>query len=206
MHRWWADDLSRALAERSVRHGAAIRRGQLTIAPVHSSLRDSRSASALEMISVLTHEIDRAAKDGYPCVRIAADMCWATRPLAAAEQLVAFENVAAQVYYDSPLLRICRQYSPSGVRVAGELDYRQQQELEHALGESLRLDRNMHLNLRDLSYIDVACASLIVRAARRLPGSRHIIITCRGVVRTVLDLVGANSAPRIRVTLAHGHA
>ncbi len=237
------DDLSGSLAERSVRHGAAIRRGQLIIAPVHSSLLEGGSASAPEMISVLTYEIDRAAKDGYPGVRIAADMCWATQPVAAAEQLVAFEKaaahlfadgrlclicqydrdrfdavtlafaaeshpkaVAAQVYYDSPLLRICRQYSPSGVRVAGELDYRQQKELEHALGESLRLDRNMHLNLRDLAYIDAACASLIVRTARRLPASRRMIITCRGVVRTVLDLVGANSAPQIRVTLAHGHA
>jgi anti-anti-sigma regulatory factor len=244
----WTDsiaphDLARALAERSVRHGAAIRRGQLTIAPVHSALLDTGSANAAEMISVLTHEIDRAAKDGYRGVRIAADMCWATQPLAGADQLVAFENaaahlfadgrlclvcqydrdrfdavtlafaaeshpkaVAAQVYYESPLLRICRQYSPSGVRVAGELDYRQQQELEHALGESLRLDRNMNLNLRDLAYIDAACASLIVRAARRLPASRRMIITCRGVVGTVLDLVGANSAPEIRVTLAHGHA
>jgi anti-anti-sigma regulatory factor len=235
------DDLARALAERSVRHGAAIRRGQLTIATVHSSLLDSGSASAAEMISVLTHEIDQAARAGYPGVRIAADMCWATQPLAG-DQLVAFENaaahlfadgrlclicqydrdrfdavtlafaaeshpkaVAAQVYYESPLLRICRQYSPSGVRVAGELDYRQQQDFEHALGESLRLDRTMHLNLRDLAYIDAACASLIVRAGRRLPASRRMIITCRHVVGTVLDLVGANSAPQIRVTLAHGH-
>jgi anti-anti-sigma regulatory factor len=115
------------------------------------------------------------------------------------------------VYDDSPLRRICRQYSPTGVRVAGELDYRQQQEFENALGESLRLDRTMHLNLRDLNlrdlaYIDAACAPLIVRAARRLPASRSMIIIGQGVARTVLDLVGANSAPQLRVTLAHGHA
>ena len=112
--------------------------------------------------------------------------------------------------YD-PLLRICRQYSPTGVRVAAELDYRQQQEFEHALDESLRLDRTMHLNLRDLNvrdlaYIDAACASSIVRGAQRPPASRCMIMICQGVARTVLDLVGANSAPQLRVTLAHGHA
>src|SRR5688572_527688 len=114
-------------------------------------------------------------------------MCWATRPLAAAEELLAFETkvaelfatgrlclicqydrdrfdavtlafaakahpkaVAAQVYFEHPLLRICRQYSPSGVKIAGELDYRHQDVLEQALAESMRLDRHMHINLTGL--------------------------------------------------------
>lgn len=114
------------------------------------------------------------------------------------------------------LVRACREYSPTGVRVAAELDYRQQQEFEHALDESLRLDRTMHLNvrdlnlrdlnLRDLAYIGAAGAALIVLAVRRLPASRCMIMTGQGVARTVLDLVGANSASQLRVTLAHGHA
>jgi hypothetical protein len=237
------DDLARAFAERSVRHGAALRRGRLTIAPVQSALLDGGHASATEMVSALGHEVDRAARDGFPGVRITVDMCWATRPLAAADQLVAFETaaaklfndgrlclicqydrdrfdavtlafateshpkaVAAQVYYESPLLRICRQYSPGGVRVAGELDYRQQEEFEHALGESLRLDRHVHINLRDLTYIDATCANMIVQAARKLSASRRMTVTCQGLVGTVLDLVSANSTPRMRVTLVHGYA
>jgi anti-anti-sigma factor len=237
------DEMARALADRSVRHGAATRRGQLSIAPVQTALLDGGGASVKEMISVLTTEVDRAARDGYTGVRITADMCWAARPLAAAGQLVAFETaaadlfadgrlclicqydrdrfdavtlafaaeshpkaVAAQVYYESPLLRICRQYSPAGVRVAGELDYRQQEEFEHALSESLRLDRHMYVNLRDLTYIDAACAALLVQAALRLAPSRRMSIVCRDLVATVLDLVGANTAPRMRVTTVHGHA
>ena len=32
-------------------------------------------------------------------------------------------SVAAATYHAGPLLRICRQYAPPGIRIAGELDY-----------------------------------------------------------------------------------
>lgn len=109
------------------------------------------------------------------------------------------KTVAAQVYHDGPLLRICRQYSPPGVRVAGELDYRQQPVLEQALAESRRLDRHMTVNLNALSYIDAACAAAIVHAATRLPASRRMTVTCQGLAAKMLDLVGGRDAPRLRV-------
>jgi anti-anti-sigma regulatory factor len=167
-------------------------------------------------------------------------MGWATRPLAAADELLAFETdvaglfadgrlclicqydrdrfdavtlafaakahpkvVAAQVYHEHPLLRICRQYSPPGVKVAGELDYRHHDVLEQALGESMRLDRHPHVNLTGLDYIDGTCAGVIVATALRLPASRRMTVTCRRSVATVLDLVGAGSAARLRVQRAH---
>lgn len=113
------------------------------------------------------------------------------------------KTVAAQVYHDEPVLRICRQYSPPGVRVAGELDYRHQAVLEKALAESRRLDRHMTVNLNALSYIDAACATTIVQAAMRLPASRRMTVTCHGLVAKMLDLVGGRDAPRIRVVPGH---
>ncbi|GAA4470621.1 hypothetical protein GCM10023170_087760 [Phytohabitans houttuyneae] len=109
------------------------------------------------------------------------------------------KTVAAQVYHDGPLLRICRQYSPTGVRVAGELDFRHQAVLEKALAESRRLDRHMSVNLSALSYIDAACATAIVQAAMRLPASRRMTVTCQGLVAKMLDLVGGRDTPRLRV-------
>jgi anti-anti-sigma regulatory factor len=109
------------------------------------------------------------------------------------------KTVAAQVYFESVLLRICRQYSPAGVRIAGELDYRQRDVLEQAIAESRRLDRHMHINLADLDYIDAACAAVIAGTGIRLPGSRRMTITCRSLVAKVLHLVGVNTAPRVRV-------
>jgi len=235
------DRLATELARRSVRGGAAMRRGQLSIASATESLLGRPDGGgAPRMVQVLANELDRTSREGFAGLRVTADMCWATRPSSAAEQLVAFETqvaelfvdgrlclicqydrdrfdavtlaftatahtktVAAQVYHESALLRICRQYSPPGVRIAGELDYRQQDVLEQSLAESRRLDRHMHVNLAGLQYIDAACAATIVGTADRLPASRRMSLTCRSVVATVLDLVGARNAPRLRVLQAN---
>jgi ABC-type transporter Mla MlaB component len=235
------DRLTAEFAARSVRGGAAVRRGQLSIASTEASLAGRAGADASTMVQALAGELDRASREGYPGLRVTADMCWATRPAATTQQLVAFETqvadlfsdgrlcvicqydrdrfdavtlafattvhtttVAAQTYHDTAVLRICRQYSPPGVRIAGELDYRQQDVLEQALAESQRLDRHIHVNLAGLDYIDGACAATIVHTATRLPASRRMTVTCRGLVATVLDLAGARNAPRLRVQ--HSHA
>jgi hypothetical protein len=236
----WTDDLSPEglageLARRSVRPRAALRRGQLTVAAAAEFLRGTGAA----MVERLAGEVERAGREGYPGLRVTADMCWATRPLARADELLGFETsvaglfadgrlclicqydrdrfdavtlafaakahpktLAAQVYHEGVLLRICRQYSPPGVRVAGELDFRHRDVFEQALAESVRLDRHIHVNLAGLDYIDGACAAVVVQAAFRLPASRRMTVTCRRLVATVLDLVGAASTPRLRVLRA----
>jgi anti-anti-sigma regulatory factor len=231
--------LAEQLADRSVRPGAALKRGQLRIGPA-SGVKADTSVTAAGMIAELVSEVAAAGREGYRGLRVTADMGWATRPSVDADELVAFEHevaglfgdgrlclicqydrdrfdavtlafaakahpktVAALVYYEHALLRICRQYSPPGVRIAGQLDYQHHAELEHALAESMRLDRHMHLNLSGLEYIDGACAGLIVATATRLPPSRRMTVTCRRAIATVLGLVGANDTPRLRVEGAH---
>ncbi len=229
------DDLAHQLAARSVRPGAALKRGQLRI-DTTSGERLGSPVTAAGMIDVLTAEVKATEREGHRGLRVTADMGWATRPSVAADELITFEQavaelftdtrlclvcqydrdrfdavtlafaakthpktVAAQVYYEDAILRICRQYSPPGVRVAGQLDYRHRDELDQALGESLRLDRHMHVNLAQLEYIDGACAGAIVATAARLPASRRMTVTCRRAVLTVLFLVGASDVPQLRV-------
>jgi anti-anti-sigma regulatory factor len=230
------DALAGQLATRSVRPGAALRRGQLRIAPVSESLLGGGAVDAMAMLEVLADEVDTARREGYRGLRVTADMHWATRPSAAADELVTFETeaaglfgngrlclicqydrdrfdavtlafaakahpktLAAQVYLEHPLLRVCRQYSPPGIRVAGQLDYRHRDVLEQALAESLRLDRHLQVNLAGLEYIDGACAGLIVATATRLSASRRMTVICRRSVATVFALVGASAAGRLRV-------
>jgi len=234
------DTLAGQLAARSVRPRAALRRGQLRLASVTGSLLGAGQVRAADMVSVLAREVEAAGREGYRGLRVTADMAWASRPLAAADQLQRFETevaalfgdgrlclicqydrdrfdavtlafaakthpktIAAQVYLEHPLLRVCRQYSPPGIRIAGELDFAHRDILEQALTESLRLDGHPHLNLAALDYLDGACAAVIVAAATRLAASRRITVVCRRRVATVLDLVGANATPRLRVHLAH---
>lgn len=235
-----AEELAGQLAARAVRPGAALRRGQLRIVPVSVALLGGATVTAPAMVEILAGEVELAGAEGYPGLRVTADMAWATRPQTAAAELVAFESgvaglfgdgrlclicqydrdrfdavtlafavdahavtVAAQVYHEHPLLRVCRQYSPPGVRIAGALDYRHAEVLQQALSESVRLDRHMHLNLAGLDYLDGACAGVIVATAARLPASRRMTIRCRRAVATVLGLLGANAVPGLRVEATH---
>jgi anti-anti-sigma factor len=244
----WSDELApdaltKELAARSVRPGAALRRGQLSIAAAGESPIVRAAVGAESMVELLSDELGRAENQGYAGLRVTLDMCCMTRPTAAADQLIGFETdvaplfadgrlcmicqydrdrfdavtlafaadkhpttIAAQVYHQSAILRICRQYSPAGLRVAGEIDYRHADVLEQALGEAVRLDRQPHVHLTGLSYIDAACAAVIVRAATRLPGSRRMTVVCGRRVGTMLDLVGGRDTPQLRVQRAHGDA
>src|SRR2546430_7325749 len=108
----WTDSISPEglageLARRSVRPGAALRRGQLTVAAATDLLLGTAETSASAMVEVLAGEVERAGREGYPGLRVTADMCWATRPLAPADELLAFEtSVAGVVGVVRPLL-IC---------------------------------------------------------------------------------------------------
>jgi len=232
------EGLAEQLAARSVRVGAALRRGQLRLVPVAGVLLGEGAGGARSMVEVLTRELDAADREGYQGLRVTADMAWATRPMAAAEQLIAFETevadlfadgrlclicqydrdrfdavtlafaarahpktITAQVYYEHALLRICRQYTPAGIRIAGQIDYQHRDVLEQALAESLRLDRHPQVNLAGLDYIDGACATVIAAAAVRLPASRRMTVTCRRRVAKVLDIVGPSTASGLRVRL-----
>jgi anti-anti-sigma factor len=113
-------------------------------------------------------------------------------------------SVAAAVYHDDPILRVCRQHSPPGVRLAGEIDMEHTESLGQALTEALRLDQNVHVNLAALRFIDAASASTIVRAAISLPEGRTMTVVCRPIVATVLRLTGAGDARQLSIVPADG--
>ena len=109
------------------------------------------------------------------------------------------KTVAAVAYYDTPLLRICRQHRPPGIRLAGEIDFTHLDPLHHALAEALRLDNTIHVNLSKLRFIDVTAAAAIAKTALSLPPDRHMIVLCPEAVAAVFDVVGAQQAPQLRL-------
>ncbi|MFF5225099.1 MEDS domain-containing protein [Dactylosporangium sp. NPDC000521] len=111
------------------------------------------------------------------------------------------QAVAAQVYHEDPLLRICRQYRPAGIRIAGELDFRHLDVLQQALAETLRLDECPQVNLRRLRYVDGTCAAAIVRAATQLPAGRRMEVVCGSLPATMLRLCGADTVGSARLTV-----
>lgn len=110
-------------------------------------------------------------------------------------------TVAATVYFEDPILRVCRQHSPPGLRVAGEIDYTRVDPLSDALAEAMRLDKMVNVNLTQLRFMDVAAAGAVVQAALRMGPGRRMTVTCNRVTRKLLNLVGASEVPQLRVVV-----
>ena len=113
-------------------------------------------------------------------------------------------TVAATVYHEDPVLRICRQHVPPGVRVAGELDYARADALSDALAEAVRLDRDVHLNLNHLRFIDAGAAAVILRTAANLPDQRRMVVVCADSIERTLRAAGADDVPALRMLVRNG--
>ncbi|GAA2496694.1 MEDS domain-containing protein [Winogradskya humida] len=229
-----ADELRAALLDRGVDEGFAV-------TPVDQLWGARKAPDAETMVELLARELRAAIRDGHRGLSITADMCWASRPQANAEQLLVFESavgglfeggrftaiceydresfdpvtlgyaarvhprtVAATVYHEDAVLRICRQHVPPGVRVAGELDYTRAQALTDALAEAVRLDRDIHLNLNQLAFIDAGAAAVILRTAAGLPDQRRMVVVCGEPIERTLTIAGAAEVPALRMLVRHG--
>ena len=106
-------------------------------------------------------------------------------------------SVAAATYHASVMLRICRQYAPAGIRLAGELDYQAADALALALTEAIRLDGDVTVNMVPLAFIDVTCSRMILDAARGLPDPRRMILRCRPGLAARFALLGAGGIPGV---------
>ncbi len=111
-------------------------------------------------------------------------------------------SVAAATYHADATLRICRQYAPPGIRLAGEIDYRNSEPLALALAEAIRLDGDITVTMTAVDFIDVCCGRMILDAARGLAGSRAVILRCREPIAARFVLLGAADIPGLSVVSA----
>jgi anti-anti-sigma regulatory factor len=111
-------------------------------------------------------------------------------------------SVAAATYHADAMLRICRQYAPPGIRLAGEIDHRHAEPLALALAEAIRLEGDITVNMVRLAFIDASCARMIVDAARGMAGSRAVILQCCPPIAARFVLLGAAEIPGVSVVSA----
>jgi anti-anti-sigma regulatory factor len=102
------DELTTELANREISAIDAIGCGQLSLRGSQESWLSGGDAIADRMINLIADEMRQTAERGFPGLRVTADMCWATRPVTAADQLVAFEKRAATLFADGRLIVICQ--------------------------------------------------------------------------------------------------
>lgn len=108
-------------------------------------------------------------------------------------------SVAAATYHADAMLRICRQYAPPGIRLAGEIDHRHAEPLALALAEAIRLEGDITVNMAGLAFIDASCARMILDAARGMAGSRAVVMQCRPPIAARFVLLGAAEIPGVSV-------
>jgi len=109
--------------------------------------------------------------------------------------------VAAATYHDDALLRICRQYRPRGVRIAGEIDYRSLEPLRTALAEAVRLDRHLHLNLTQLRFMDATIGGEVLNTAAALGADRQVTVRCPPQIAKVLAVLSPQTPARLRLVV-----
>jgi anti-anti-sigma regulatory factor len=110
-------------------------------------------------------------------------------------------QVAAATYYADAMLRICRQYAPPGIRIAGEIDYQAEKPLALALAEAVRLESGVEVNMAALAFIDAQCTWMIADAARTLAASRPVVLRCRPDVAAGFARLGLDSTDGIRMVV-----
>ena len=111
-------------------------------------------------------------------------------------------SVAAATYHADPVLRICRQYAPPGIRIAGEIDYQAEEPLTLALAEAVRLDGDIMVNMAALTFTDAFCARLIADTARMLAASRTVTLQCVPDVAAGFARLGLDGLPGVRLVTA----
>ncbi|MFY9931899.1 MAG: MEDS domain-containing protein [Streptosporangiaceae bacterium] len=111
-------------------------------------------------------------------------------------------SVATASYHADAMLRICRQYAPPGIRIAGEIDYQAEEPLTLALAEAVRLDGDVTVNMAALAFIDGFCARMIADTARMLAASRTVILLCLPEIAAGFARLGLKDLPGIRLVTA----
>jgi anti-anti-sigma regulatory factor len=111
--------------------------------------------------------------------------------------------VAAATYHADALLRICRQYAPPGIRIAGELDFQGAEPLGLALAEAVRLGGDITVNMSALNFIDAHCTLLIAEAARTAASqSRTVTLRCHPELAKGFARLGLAGLSGIRLAAA----
>jgi hypothetical protein len=81
------------------------------------------------------------------------------------------------------------------------LDFRGLDPLTRALGEAMRIDDHLFLNMSQLRFIDVAAAGAVVQTAVALAPKQRMTVVCQPPVGKVLLVLGADRLPSLRLVV-----
>jgi anti-anti-sigma factor len=101
-------ELATELSERGLPIEASTCSGQFEATPSVSAYGAGGAFDPAQVISGLRTRIDGALAEGYPGLRISADMVWALRPMSGLEQLLTFEVQFNELLASRPATVVCQ--------------------------------------------------------------------------------------------------
>jgi anti-anti-sigma factor len=97
-------------------------------------------------------------------------------------------------------IRIETDGDPGCLRLIGELDMSNMEDLDSALTRALSLGGEVILDMSRLDFIDSSGLHVIIRHAVAMDGGGVIVLRDPSVtVRKILEVVGADQLPQLRV-------
>ncbi len=98
------------------------------------------------------------------------------------------------------LLDIEKLDEPRGLRLAGELDASNAEQLVEALEPEVDVGGDLTLDLAGLAFMDSIGIRVLLRTAQRLEGKGKLVLLSPGqLVRRTLDLIGGASLPNLDI-------
>lgn len=114
--------------------------------------------------------------------------------------LLAAPQAVERVIFETPNLRISRLLRPRGLVVSGEIDASNVNLLETALNHPVLAPSNLHVDLSQLTFCDLAGLRALVRAAQNLGSGRCLVVHGMPLqLRRVMELVGWSDLPNLLV-------
>ena len=92
---------------------------------------------------------------------------------------------------------------PPGVRLPASSDFLAREALALALGEAIRIDGDITINMHHLSFIDAASTRMILDAAVSLGPSRTVALRCGPPVEARFAQLGGDLPPHISLVGVH---
>jgi hypothetical protein len=167
------EDFVAELAAGDDRVEAAIDRGQLDVRSARGVYTPNGRFDVERMLRTARDALDRALAEGYPALRMTAEMSWADRTTPGFERLAEYERRLAELMERADVV------APADV-------------LDAHFHGPLRLD------LADLEFVDVAG----MRALRGHKGQQLTIAGASPPVRRLLGLLGWDTDPSVQVFVA----
>ncbi|WP_371659841.1 MEDS domain-containing protein [Streptomyces sp. NBC_00280] len=185
---------------------AACRSGQLEILRNTAVYVPDGSFSRERQFRVYSDELERVWAEGWPGLRVGADMAWGRRAGVDDDQLLDYEACMEPLFVDPRLTAMCwysrHQYTDhlvAAMRTVHPLQVMAHLDALEVIPTDGAAPLRYALDLTDLFYMEAHTAWQLIGFARDLPDGDTLDVRCGPILEAVLRGLGADDVRQLRL-------